>query len=252
MVDLHCHVLPGIDDGPPDMAAALALARAQVAAGVTTVAATSHVDWRSGNRAATLAAGMGPLRAALAEAAIPLEVVSGGEVGLTLAPDLGDDELTTLRLGGGPWLLLEAPLSPSTTGFERIVRHVQGRGHAILLAHPERCPAVHRDPAVVEGLVRDGVLVQVTAGAFDGVYGDRVRQVALDLVARGLVHVVASDAHSADRRPPGLREPLARAGLEGFAGWLCHDVPAAILAGGEIPPPPGPFPAPRRRRLFGR
>jgi protein-tyrosine phosphatase len=253
VIDLHCHIIPGIDDGPEDLSGALDLARAQVAAGVETVAATSHVDWSYENRAATFAERLPPLRAAIADAGIPLRVVSGGEVSLTLSADLSDAELDALKLGGGPWLLLEAPLNPSAVGLERIVRHVQGRGHQVLLAHPERCPAVQREPEILEAIVREGALTQLTAGAFAGVYGQVVRRAALDLVGRGVVHVIASDAHNADRRPPGLREPLEQAGFGDLVPWFTRDVPAAILDGGHIPPAPVPFPAPRaRRRLFRR
>lgn len=253
MLDLHCHLLPGIDDGPETMEGSLELARAHVAAGVRYVAATPHIDWGFGVRAPTMRHGVDEMRAALAEAAIPLDVGTGGEIAVTLAADMADEELRELGLGGGPWVLLEAPLSPSAVGFERIVQHVQMRGHRVLLAHPERSPAVQRDPEILDMLVRGGVLAQVTASSFDGAFGGTVQRFALELVGRGLVHVVSSDAHDTERRPPGLREPLERAGLGKFVEWMCDAVPGAIVAGQAIPPAPGPFPVPpRKRRLFGR
>jgi protein-tyrosine phosphatase len=252
MVDLHCHLLPGVDDGPATMEAALDLARAQVAAGVRYVAVTPHVDWDYGNRAPQMEAGLAALRTAIADAGIPLEVGPGGEVAVTVAAELSDDDLAALRLGGGPWVLLEAPLSPSAVGFERIVQHVQMRGHRVLLAHPERSPAVQRDPDVLDMLVRGGALVQLTAGSFDGQFGRTVQRFTHELVGRRLVHVVSSDAHDAERRPPGLREPLERAGLGDLAPWLTDTVPSAIVAGDPIPRPPAPFPEPKRRRRFGR
>lgn len=253
MVDLHCHLLPGIDDGPETIEGSLELARAHVAAGVGYVAATPHIDWEFGVRAPVMRAKVDEVRVALAAADIPLEVGTGGEIAVTLAADMRDEDLHELGLGGGPWILLEAPLSPSAVGFERIVQHVQMRGHKVLLAHPERSPAVQRDPEILEMLARGGVLAQVTASSFDGAFGGTVQRFALELVGRGLVHVVSSDAHDTVRRPPGLREPLERAGLGEFADWMCEEVPAAIVAGQAIPPAPGPFPVPkRRRRMFGR
>jgi len=203
VIDLHCHILPGIDDGPETLEGSVAMARTHIAAGVATVAATPHVDWEYGNRAADVREGLPALRAAIAAAGLDLQVIPGGEVSLTLSADLPDEELRALTLGDGPWLLLETPLSQGAVGFERIVQQVQMRGHRVLLAHPERCPAVQRDVEVLETLVRGGVLCQLTAGSFTGQFGREIQRLSLELVARGLVHVVASDSHDTVRRPPG-------------------------------------------------
>jgi protein-tyrosine phosphatase len=118
------------------------------------------------------------------------------------------------------------------------------RGHQVLLGHPERCPAFQRAPRVVGRLVRDGALVQVTAGAFAGRFGRSAQRLATRLAADGLVHVVASDAHDLVARPPGMRADLENAGLGAHAARWTEDVPAAVLAGDSIPCPP----ATRRRR----
>jgi protein-tyrosine phosphatase len=238
VIDLHCHLLPGIDDGPPDMAQTIDLARAQVAAGVRTVACTPHVNWRTDNTGASIADVLTRTRAALAEAGVELELVAGGEVGLTRAVDMDDDELAAVHLAGGPWLLLEAPLSV-VVGVETAIAHVAGRGHRVLLAHPERCPAFQRDPDALRRLVDDGVvLTQVTATALDGTFGSTVRRFAESLMRDGLVHVIASDAHHAVGRAPGLREPVEQAGFGDLVAYLTEDVPAAILAGGPLPERP--------------
>lgn len=255
MIDLHCHILPGIDDGPATMDDALELARTHLAAGVTCVAATSHVDWNWGNTAAGIAAGVDGVRAALAEADIPLEVVMGGEVAMTRAHDLSDAELHALRLGGGRHILLECPLSPGLVFLDRMVSHVQQRGHQVLLAHPERSPSFQKDPELLPRLVAGGALAQITAGALVGRFGEIVRTTALDMVTRGLVHVISSDAHDPLRRPPGLAGPLEEAGLGAMTAWWCEEVPRAILDGGPLPPaPPLPDVAPPagRRGLFRR
>jgi protein-tyrosine phosphatase len=254
MIDLHCHVLPGIDDGPRTMQDAVALARVAYANGIGTLVATPHVDpVHLHNDAARIAHGVADVRAALVQEGVPVDVTTGAEVALGRVIDLGDDELVGLRLGGGPWLLLECPLSPAAAyGFATAARHVAGRGHRVLLAHPERSPAFHGDPVGTLGpLVREGMLSQVTAGAFVGRFGRRVQEVAVELMRAGLVHTVASDAHDAISRPPSIAAELAEAGVEGWTEWLAYDVPAAILAGAAIPPapvlePPSP-PSPARR-----
>ena len=167
MIDLHCHLLPGIDDWPETLDAALALARGQVGAGVDRVACTPHVDWSAPNSSEAILPAVDRLSRALAAAGVGLEVVAGGEVGLKRAIKTDDDELTALRLGGGPWLLLEAPLA-AQVGVESAVLTVAMRGHRILLAHPERCPAFHRDLDPLARLVDQGVLCQVTATSLTG------------------------------------------------------------------------------------
>jgi protein-tyrosine phosphatase len=257
VIDLHCHLLPGIDDGPRSVEESVALARAHVAAGVTTVAATPHVVWDlPANDAALIARVTADLRERLRAEDVALEVATGAEVAVTRAAELDDDELTGLRLGGGPWLLLECPLSPAAVGFDHLARRIADRGHRVVLAHPERAPVVHRDPDVLRALLGEGMLCQVTAGSLRGDFGRTVREFTLDLFAEGLVHTLASDAHDAVRRPPGLRDALAglEAELPGLGEqerWLTHDVPAAILLGGEVPERPVPPPQRRRRGGLG-
>lgn len=252
MIDLHCHILPGIDDGPADLAGALALARAQVAVGVDTVAATPHVSPAfPGNDGDAIAVAVGRLRAALSTEACPLHIVIGAEVDLGSASELDDDELLRLRMGDGPYLLVEAPLTPATQGADVLLRHVRRRGHEILIAHPERCPDFQRRPEALRALVRDGMLTQITAGALVGRFGSRVARFAHWLVDEELVHDVSSDAHDAVRRAPGLRGELVEAALRDQAAWLTEEVPAAILAGEPIPARPAARrrPSPRRGLL---
>ncbi len=253
MIDIHCHILPGIDDGPATLEESLALARAAVAAGTLAIVATPHVSWDyPANTAASIAAGVDELRAALDREAIDLKVYPGAELAMTRAAELPDDELVALRLGGpeGTHLLVECPLAPTAIGFEQLVGHLRARGHEVVLAHPERCPAFQRDPSAYERLVAQGMLGQVTAGSLVGRFGRTVQEYADRLVRDGLAQDVASDAHSAERRRPSIRPELEEAGYREQADWLAHEVPYAILAGTMIPAPP-PMPPPRARGLKG-
>jgi protein-tyrosine phosphatase len=258
VIDLHCHILPGIDDGPSTMDDTLALARAAVAAGTRTMVATPHVSWDwPENSAAAIAGHVKTVNAALRAEGLDLEVRPGGEVALTRALDLPDAELTALGLGGGPWLLLECPLSPVAAGVEQSIEALRRRGHEqIVLAHPERIPAFQRDPELLERLVASGLRTSVTAGAFAGRFGKDVQRFAHRLLTDGLVHDVASDAHSTGRRPPAIGPVLRDAGLDDAQiDHLARAVPLAILDGTPLPIGPAMPPAPKRgalSRLLGR
>jgi protein-tyrosine phosphatase len=259
LIDLHAHVLPGVDDGPPDVPSALALARAMVAGGVGTVVATSHVSDRYPNDARTLAAARARLVAALAHQGIPLDVVAGAEVALDQAALLDDEALGALRLGESSFVLVEVPLSPAAADVEESIRAVMQRGHPIVLAHPERAPVFQRSYEQLVRLVADGAMCAVTASAFTGRFGRTARRTAREMLLDGLVHVVTSDAHDLAGRSPALAAELEAAsgelrGLGELAPWLLRDAPAAILRGERPPPPPAgvehvPAPEPKGGRL---
>jgi protein-tyrosine phosphatase len=223
----------------------LAIARAHVAAGVRQVLATPHVTCDIPTTSAQVAEDAATVNATLREEGIDLEVLTGGEIAITFVAELDDDELRALALGGGPWLLVESPLTPAASSFDNVLHHLHARGHRVLLAHPERCPAFQREPERLASLVHAGMLTSITAGALVGRFGSTVERYTHELVRDGLVHSIASDAHDVTRRPPGLREEIERAGYGSHVEWWCETVPAAVLAGTEIPQPP---PAPLRQR----
>jgi protein-tyrosine phosphatase len=259
VIDLHTHVLPGIDDGPATVEGSIELARAAVEGGVRTIVATPHVTWDlPANDGPRIAAAVEALEAELERAGVEVRLRTGGELAISRAHEMGDDELRALRLGGGDWLLAECPLSSTATGFDNALHSIAARGHRIVLAHPERSPVMQRDPELLRRLVDGGMVTSITAGALLGRFGSTVKRFALWMLEEDLVHNVASDAHDARRRPPGLTEALAAAegelpGVAARAEWMTLSVPGAILDGGPIPKAPAPAPAPSRRRgLFRR
>jgi protein-tyrosine phosphatase len=255
VIDLHCHALPGIDDGPGAIEDAIELARVAAAAGTRTLVATPHIDHSWFIQPATLAGRVAELETALAGAHVQVDVRTGGEIALTRLVDLDDEELDTLALGPRGHLLLEAPLTMGAGDFEAVVLNTHGRGRPVVLAHPERCPALLRRPERMEGLVDAGVLMQVTAGSLAGQFGDMIQRTSLRWISQGWVHVVASDAHDAYRRPPDLLGPIERGdrdfpGLLELAPWLTEAVPRAIIDGAPVPEPPLlPKPPPERSWL---
>ena len=246
-------MLPGLDDGPATLEEAVELARAAVAAGTRTLAATPHIDAGWGVDPASVPAHVAGFNRVLHELGIDLEIVQGGEVTVERALTLDAETLACVRLGGGPWLLVESPLAPSP-GLDRMLFELQIRGVRMVLAHVERSPAFQRDPESLRSLIEGGALSQITAASLEGLFGKTARRAALDFLRRGLVHDVASDAHDAVRRPPGLRAGLeaAEADLPGLGtqiAWLTEAAPAAIVAGRPLPERPE---LPVRRRRWRR
>ncbi len=257
MIDLHTHVLPGIDDGPATVEGSLELARAAADAGTTEIVATPHVTWEIANTAQTVAGGVAALQPQLDAAGIGIRLRTGGELAISRASDLDDDELARLRLGGGEWLLAECPLTSTAAGFETLLHRLQARGHRIVLAHPERSPVLQRSPDKLRAFVDAGMLTSITASSLTGRFGSTVQRFTHDLVVEELVHNVASDAHDTQRRPPGMAAAIAEAdadlpGLAERTEWLCVDVPRAILDGGPVPRAPNDTPRRRKRGWFRR
>jgi len=206
-VDLHFHLLPGVDDGPADLAASFELARAALAEATGTVVATPHVRTDLGlTDAGEIDERVLVLRAALAAARIPLEVRCGGELGHELVFGMGRRELDLLAQGppGAGWLLVETPFEGIGEDFHAATTELREHGFGVLLAHPERSADAALDGAA--GLRRElaaGSMAQVNALSLTGGHGEDARAAAWTLLGEGLVAVVASDAHGPSR-PPAL------------------------------------------------
>jgi protein-tyrosine phosphatase len=256
-VDIHSHILPGIDDGPADMDGSIAMARAAADAGISTVAATPHLrsDFPDVH-VEELAKRVEEVRAALEREEIPLTVVSGAEVALMWAVDASDDHLRLATYGQrGTDLLIETP-SAGIFGLDRFLYELRTRGLRVTLAHPERCADFHRNPEALRALVTQGVLLQVNADALvDAGRRSAIRRLAEQLCTEGLAHVLASDGHRASSWRPvtklaeGLEALTELVGSE-RARWMASDVPSAIVEGAQLPPEPPVATGVRRRWPF--
>jgi protein-tyrosine phosphatase len=249
MIDLHTHVLPGIDDGPADLDGSIALLRSAAAAGTKTVVATPHVreDYLEGPE--PIAPAVVRVQDAAAAEGLEVAVVAGAEVAGTMLMDLDDSALDRLCLGEGRYVLVESPYHHLPINFADSVFDLQLRGYHPVLAHPERCVAFIDDRTRLVSLLERGVHTSITAGSMAGQFGSRVRELTTWLFSEGFVTNVASDAHDAIKRPPGLRRGFDALdeelpGLAGQMGWFTREVPAAMLAGADLPERPEP---PRRR-----
>lgn len=250
MIDLHSHVLPGLDDGARSLDEAVELARQASLGGVTALAATPHVrdDWPTTPE--QMERGVAELRDELARSDVALEIVPGGELALGRLGTLTTDELRRFTYGqAGKYALVECPYFGSPLELIPAIRALREDGLTSIVAHPERNPDVAQRPSRVASLIEVGALMQLTAASVDGALGRAPRETAFSLLELGLAHMIASDAHGPHIREAGLASAAEALGDDWLALFLTEDAPAAVLAGERVGAPPRR--RRRRRRLFG-
>jgi protein-tyrosine phosphatase len=229
MVDLHSHILPGLDDGAATLEEALALGRMAAADGIRTIAATPH------SPASTLSRRYDPtlireqvvgLNAALAAEGIDLAIVAGTEIcyDSDMVGQLRRGAL--LPYGASRAVLLELPHDILPPALDQALFALQVAGYRVVLAHPERIAAVQRDPNVLLPLIERGALIQLTAEALTGGQGQRLRAAAETLLAHSMAHLLASDAHGT----PPRRSPILSTARDRAAALLGPDAAAALVA----------------------
>ena len=209
MIDLHSHILPGIDDGAKDLETSLEMARIAVADGIHTMACTPHIyPGMYMNDAPGIALAMARLQAELDARGIALKLVAGADV--HLVPGLLDGLRAGLipTLHGSRYLLLEPSHTMAPPRFEDSVFNLVAAGYTPVITHPERLTWVEGHYPVFVRLIEQGAWMQVTAGALTGAFGPRAKYWADKFVVDGHVHILATDAHSTGRRLPQLTPAL--------------------------------------------
>jgi protein-tyrosine phosphatase len=250
VIDLHAHLLPGLDDGAQTLEDSRAIGRAAVAEGVEAIAATPHVRHDYPTTAEQMEAGVSALRADFEREGISVQVLHGGEIDLEILAGFDHETLARFTYAQtGRYLLLEFPYTGWPLGLDQRVFALRAAGITPVLAHPERNGEVQSVPERLEDLVRLGAVIQVTAASLDGRLGKSSRDAGLRLLELGLVDVLASDAHTPSVREAGLAAAVEALGDEGLARHLTENAPRAIVAGDELPRCP-PYRRPRRRRLL--
>jgi protein-tyrosine phosphatase len=212
MIDLHCHILPGVDDGAPDLGMALDMARMAVADGITVTACTPHIlPGVYDNAPSSIRYRVELLRQALHEAEIPLDLVAGSDAHMRpdFAAAIGEDRILTLD--GSRYVLFEPPHNLAPLRLEECLFDIQLAGYVPVLTHPERLLWIERHYAMITRLARAGVWMQITAGSLTGAMGKRPQYWAERMLSEGLVHILASDAHNCTTRPPMLAPARALA-----------------------------------------
>ncbi len=210
MIDLHTHILPGLDDGANDLAESLAMAQVAHNDGIKTIVATPHVlQGVFDNEKDTILAAVAALNTALQEQNIALEVLPGAEY--YLEPDLPQrlsrEELLTIN-DNGRYLLVELPSGFIPESTPQLLYEIQLQGVTPIIAHPERNLGFIKRPGDLQELISRGILAQITSASITGFFGKEVKQSALGFLKQGLVQLLGSDAHSPRGRAPLLSQAV--------------------------------------------
>jgi protein-tyrosine phosphatase len=207
MIDLHCHILPGVDDGAAELSVSVEMAKAFVADGVSVVACTPHIlpglYHNSGPqiRQATM-----QLQQVLNEEGIPLRLVTGADNHIvpSFVTELRSGHLLTLA--DSRYVLVEPPHHVAPPRLEDLFFNILVAGYVPILTHPERLTWIKSNYRVIERLVGKGVWMQLTVGSLAGAFGQNARYWAERMLDEGCAHILATDAHDVSRRPPKLSE----------------------------------------------
>ena len=260
-VDIHCHCLPGLDDGPATLADAIALCRALVEDGITDAVATPHELDTFGdqqNYAADIRTAVTALSASLAAEKIPLRLHAGGDVRVDdrLLTLLDADRICTLA-DGRAFLLLELP-HKTVIDLSRLIADLSSRGITGILSHPERHQTLMCQPELLTRWAVAGLLLQITAGSLLGQFGSHALDASWQLIDSGLATLVAGDAHDVVHRPPSMTAAIAAVtAKKGYvvARRLCVENPLRVLRGDRnafARPAARPVVTVRRRRWWER
>ncbi len=251
MIDLHCHILPGIDDGAKDLTVSLQMARAFVADGVKVVACTPHIlPGLFHNTGPQIRAAVASLQEVLNQEGLPLRLVSGADAHIVqdFVPGLKTGHI--LSLADTRYVLVEPPHHVAPPKIEEFFFSILVAGYVPILTHPERLTWIDSEYKTFKDLVRSGAWMQITAGSLTGSFGRRPRYWAEKMLDDGCVHILATDAHNEVSRPPILgegREAAARKVGEAEAGHLVWTRPLGILQ--NLPPSSLPSPTAQERTI---
>lgn len=252
MIDLHCHILHGLDDGAESAAESMQMARTFVQTGYHIVAATPHMvpgtAWMpSIERISTRIA---DLNLIIADEGLALEIVPGMEIAID--PQLPEllDEGRLLPLGNASCLLIEPSFQQFPPGWKQIIFEIMARGYSILIAHPERCVQLAANSGLIDQLIESGVYLQVSWGSFLGQYGRKAARTAQILAGNGLIHCLATDSHHPEGHVPA-RIQVATTKLNKIIGQenllrISTENPLRILKGQT------PLPMTRTATMAGR
>jgi protein-tyrosine phosphatase len=210
MIDIHCHFLPNVDDGPTSWDESLEMARLASQDGIRVAVTTPHWIQRTRWEPSPdeIKSKVRELNKRLVENEIALTIIPGMEVGISenLPKLVSSGQILTL--GESQYLLIEIPYVSLPYGIEEIIFNLKVIGIHPILAHPERNQELQKNPKKILELVKAGASVQVTAGSFCGYFGQQAKQCAIQIAKYGVLHAVASDAHSSKKRVPNLTDGL--------------------------------------------
>jgi len=246
MIDLHCHILPGLDDGAHDLQESLDMAAMALKDGIDTIVATPHtLDGLYANSREEVSQSVEAFRTALSNRGIEISICPGADVHLCpgMVERIKEGRAVTIN-NSGKYLLLELPPQNIPPQIKDEIFSLKLNGITPIITHPERHPAIQRDLGILHQLVSMGALAQVTAMSVTGEFGLPIRACAQAMLERRLIHVIATDAHSVESRPPILSRAVEAAadvlGSVKEADDMVNRIPALILSGEPVDvSPPG-------------
>lgn len=239
MIDIHCHLLAGVDDGPGTWDEVMEMVAQGMKDGIEGAVATSHIPDRLGPEVDRLyQAKFEELKERIEETGLAFQIFLGAEIFFQfgLEEQVGNLQTATFH-GNGMYFLLELPLGFFPPQFDQVVFRLRARGLRPILAHPERYASLSRNLDRARDWVEQGVLLQINGGSLTGQFGRHVQRTARELVASGLVHFVGSDAHNITSRPLRLGE--AREAVQDLLGEQGADLlfrinPERAIRGQEV------------------
>lgn len=255
MIDIHTHLLPGVDDGASSMTDALEALRLEAAAGTSVIFVTPHIDTVTElDQSPELLPKFEELKAAVRDAGIGIQLEFGAELFPTwnVLKALDEDKPITLGLKR-KYVLLGPPRIQLPNDMADLVFEIHTRGITPILAHPERVNPVQKNIRVLHELLDLGMLLQINAGSISGRYGKHAKQTVLELLKLGMVHFVASDCHRLHIEPVLATGRKAIHALfdEKTSRMLSMDNPRCILESTAVPVPDKHY-GDKRKGFFGR
>jgi protein-tyrosine phosphatase len=232
MIDIHCHILPDIDDGPKTFDESVAMAQMAAEDGITGIVATPHLNEQLYNPT-EISRRVFWLRHLLRQEKIPVTIMAGADVSVVFRPE----QVEGFTINGTRYVLVEFPHTHLPRNADEILFQFLVRGYKPIITHPERNPSISSNPRLLTNLLGDNIYVQITAGSLTGKFGKEAHLCAKNLLKMGVVDVIATDAHSTSRRKPRLLEGMVAAmeivGPE-KARQMVNDTPTKIISGMNI------------------
>lgn len=249
MIDIHCHILPGLDDGAKDTAHSLEMARTAGQEGITAIVATPHhMNGTYKNEKAAIEQSVGLLNAQLEQEGINVNIYAGQEVRLygELLEDYQSNKLVTVNHSAH--MLVEFPSSSIPAFAEQLLFDMQLKGITPIIVHPERNAAIAENPDLLYKLIQNGALSQVTAASVNGLFGKKAKALSLQLIEANLTHFIATDAHNITTRRFGLGE--AYEAIDPDYAVYFQENAQAVLSGQHIEKEP-PQHVIRKKKFLG-
>lgn len=254
MIDLHCHILPGIDDGPKNWEMSLEMARLAVDEGITHILATPHhMNRHWVNPKDKVTSLVNELQRKINKENIPLTIFPGQEVRLhgEILDNIQKDEICFID-ELNQYVLIEFPTATVPDYADRLFYNLQNEGITPIIVHPERNHAILKDPSILYDFVSRDILAQVTAASYVGLFGKEIEKLSTQLIAADLVHFLASDAHNVTSRRFHMKEAFEKLETEyGKEKVRAFDQITRDLINGDVVSIPQAQNIKKNKRFFG-